>query len=50
MEEDVPLLIPEVNADHLGWIEKHRKKRGWEGAIVQTPTVAQQYSLFRSSQ
>ncbi|MCX6610799.1 MAG: aspartate-semialdehyde dehydrogenase, partial [Acidobacteria bacterium] len=37
MEADVPLLVPEVNADHLGLIEIQRKKRGWKGAIVTNP-------------
>ena len=40
MEEDVPLLIPEVNADHLSLVEKQRKKRGWEGAIVTDPNCS----------
>src|SRR3954465_13989937 len=34
MEPDVPLVIPEVNGDHLSLIECQRKRRGWEGAIV----------------
>jgi aspartate-semialdehyde dehydrogenase len=34
MEPDVPLVIPEVNGDHLGLIECQRKLRGWDGAIV----------------
>ena len=34
MEPDVPLVIPEVNGDHLGLIECQRKRRGWNGAIV----------------
>jgi aspartate-semialdehyde dehydrogenase len=34
MEPDVPLVIPEVNAPHLGVIERQRKERGWGGAIV----------------
>ncbi len=37
MEEDVPLLIPELNAEHLGLIDVQRKKRGWKGAIVTNP-------------
>lgn len=40
MEEDVPLLIPEVNAQHLSLIEKQRKKRSWEGAIVTDPNCS----------
>lgn len=35
MVHDVPLLIPEVNADHVGLIDQQRRHRGWEaGAIV----------------
>jgi len=34
MEPDVPLLIPEVNADHAGAIIEQRKRRGWPGSIV----------------
>ncbi len=34
MEPDVPLVIPEVNGDHLALIECQRRNRGWKGAIV----------------
>jgi aspartate-semialdehyde dehydrogenase len=34
MDADVPLLIPEVNPDHLGLLPIQRKARGWSGAIV----------------
>jgi len=34
MEADVPLLLPEVNGDHIGLIEVQRKQRNWSGAIV----------------
>ncbi len=37
MEADVPLLIPEVNADHLGLIEVQRTNRQWKGMIVTNP-------------
>jgi len=37
MAEDVPLLVPEVNADHLGMIEVQRRRRGWDGGIVCNP-------------
>jgi aspartate-semialdehyde dehydrogenase len=37
MAPDVPLLVPEVNADHLGLVEGQRKSRGWTGAIVCNP-------------
>ncbi len=38
MAEDVPLLIPEVNADHARLIDLQRRNRGWSsGALVTTP-------------
>jgi len=37
MEEDVPLVIPEVNPDHLRLIEVQKKRRGWDGFIVTNP-------------
>ena len=41
MDEDVPLLIPEINADHLSLIETQRSKRGFSrGFIVTNPNCA----------
>jgi len=40
MDPDVPLVIPEVNADHLTLIDTQRKKRGWKGAIVTNANCA----------
>lgn len=37
MEADVPLLIPEVNADHLKLIPVQKKNRGFKGFIVTNP-------------
>ncbi len=34
MEEDVPLLIPEINAESLALIPIQRERRGWPGALV----------------
>jgi aspartate-semialdehyde dehydrogenase len=34
MEPDVPLLIPEINADSLGVLERQRRERGWRGSLV----------------
>jgi len=39
-EADVPLLIPEVNPDHLGLIEVQKKNRGWAGAIITNPNCS----------
>jgi aspartate-semialdehyde dehydrogenase len=40
MEDDIPLVIPEVNADHLGLIDIQRKKRKWDGFIVTNPNCS----------
>jgi aspartate-semialdehyde dehydrogenase len=41
MDPDVPLLIPEVNSDHLRLIEVQRRKRGWgKGFIVTDPNCS----------
>jgi len=37
MVEDVPLVIPEVNPDHLQLIDIQKKNRGWNGFIVTNP-------------
>src|SRR5258708_2165736 len=34
MAPDVPLIVPEVNADHAASIVQQRKQRGWSGSIV----------------
>jgi aspartate-semialdehyde dehydrogenase len=40
MEPDVPLIIPEVNADHLGLLDVQRDRRQWRGAIVTNANCA----------
>ncbi|QCJ46443.1 aspartate-semialdehyde dehydrogenase [Haloprofundus sp. MHR1] len=40
MAPDVPLTIPEVNADHLGLIEVQRDERGWDGALIKNPNCS----------
>ena len=35
--EDVPLLLPEINAGHIHLIREQRRKRGWSGAILTNP-------------
>ena len=34
MEPDVPLVIAEVNPDHMALLDGQRTTRGWDGAIV----------------
>lgn len=40
MDPDVPLLIPELNADHIGVIERQQKRRGGRGYIVTNPNCS----------
>ena len=40
MESDVPLLIPEINADHLALLETQAAVRGWKGSIVTNPNCS----------
>lgn len=40
MGKDVPLVIPEINADHLALIEVQKAKRGWDGFIITNPNCS----------
>jgi aspartate-semialdehyde dehydrogenase len=40
MEPDVPLLIPEVNPDHLKIIPHQQRVRGWKGQIATNPNCS----------
>jgi aspartate-semialdehyde dehydrogenase len=40
MEPDVPLLVPEVNANHLAVLDAQRRRFGWPGAIVTNPNCS----------
>lgn len=40
MEADVPLLVPEINHDHLRILPKQREARGWKGGIVTNPNCS----------
>lgn len=40
MDPDVPLLIPEANADHLVLIDRQQRGRGWRGAILANPNCS----------
>ena len=39
MESDVPLLVPEVNSEHLGLVPL-QATRGWKGSIVTNPNCS----------
>ena len=40
MEADVPLIVPEVNPDHLQLLKGQQAKRGWKGLIVTNPNCS----------
>ncbi len=40
LEDDVPLLVPEVNADHLDILKVQAARRGWKGMIVTNPNCS----------
>ncbi len=40
MEPDVPLLVPEINPDHLNLIPHQQRQRGWRGRIVTNPNCS----------
>jgi len=40
MEVDVPLVIPEVNPEHLDLVEIQQKNRGWDGFVVTNPNCS----------
>ena len=40
LDADVPLLIPEVNPDHVWLIDHQHRERGWPGAIVTNPNCS----------
>ncbi|HEY9152839.1 MAG TPA: aspartate-semialdehyde dehydrogenase [Anaerolineales bacterium] len=35
--DDVPLLLPEVNADHIQLVKQQRQQRAWSGCITTNP-------------
>jgi aspartate-semialdehyde dehydrogenase len=40
MEPDVPLMIPEINADHVALVSRQRARRAWSGAILANPNCS----------
>jgi aspartate-semialdehyde dehydrogenase len=40
MEPDVPLLVPEINPDHLKLVPGQQRARGWKGQIVTNPNCS----------
>lgn len=40
MDRDVPLLVPEINPDHLKLVPGQQRARGWKGQIVTNPNCS----------
>jgi aspartate-semialdehyde dehydrogenase len=40
MDADVPLLVPEINPEHLRLLPLQREKRGWKGQVVTNPNCS----------
>ena len=40
MDRDVPLLVPEINPDHLKLVPGQQRSRGWKGQIVTNPNCS----------
>jgi aspartate-semialdehyde dehydrogenase len=40
MQADVPLIVPEINPDHLPLADRQAETRGWRGRVVTNPNCA----------
>lgn len=40
MDNDVPLIVPEINPDHIEIVKIQQKKRGWKGFITTDPNCS----------
>ena len=40
MDDDVPLLVPEINPDHLALLKVQTEKRKWAGRIITNPNCS----------
>ncbi len=40
LADDVPLVIPELNHDHLALIDVQQDERGWDGALIKNPNCS----------
>jgi len=40
MDPVVPLMIPEINAEHLALLDRQQAERGWSGRIVTNPNCS----------
>lgn len=40
LADDIPLVIPEVNPDHLGLLDRQQDERDWDGLLVKNPNCS----------
>ena len=40
MDKDVPLIVPEINPDHIELVKVQQKNRGWKGFITTDPNCS----------
>ena len=40
MDKDVPLIVPEINPDHIELVKTQQKLRGWKGFITTDPNCS----------
>ena len=40
MEPDVPLMVPEINPEHLDLLKIQKRERGWNGFLVTNPNCS----------
>ncbi len=40
MHEDVPLIVPEINPNHLELLKIQKRERGWDGFLVTNPNCS----------
>jgi aspartate-semialdehyde dehydrogenase len=45
-EDDMPVMIPEINAEHLALLDGQKKKRGWDGLIITSPNCTTSGAVF----
>ena len=45
-DDNVPVIIPEINADHLAMLEQQKEKKGWDGIIVTSPNCTTTAAVF----
>lgn len=39
-DHDVPVMVPEINADHLAVLSLQREGRGWQGSLITNPNCS----------